>query len=204
MKTGILTTFSLIAIANCGLISYSKINVFHLRTFPKQSENLLSLGMYPSEQKKTKYLFVGAEKCASVCHNNEKMGYQFNIWNTSLHKDAFNILVSKKGKKFARQANLSENPQESRICLKCHVTGGELDSSYFSGTYKKEDGVTCEECHKQISDGKTYLPVEANCLKCHNDSLHKIPKFNFKEDSAKILHKRPKVNPPKEPFLGQF
>src|SRR5450759_2548804 len=171
MKTGIVVTFSLIAIALGSLISYNPINVFQLRTIPEKSEIPFFRGKDSKEQEKTKYLFVGAEKCASVCHNNEKMGYQFNIWNSSPHKDAFNILVSKKGRRFAKQAHLSENPQESKICLKCHVTGGELDSSYFAATYKKEDGVTCEECHKQISDGKTYLPVEADCLKCHNDSV---------------------------------
>ena len=193
MKTGIVVTFSLIAIALGSLISYNPINLYQSRTFSEQSEILIPRVNDFIEQEKTKYLYVGAEKCASVCHNNEKMGYQFNIWNSSPHKDAFNILVSKKGRRFAKQAHLSKNPQESRICLKCHVTGGELDSSYFAATYKKEDGVTCEECHKQISDGKTYLPVEADCLKCHNDSLHKTHKFNFKEDSARILHKRPKV-----------
>ncbi len=153
-------------------------------------------GEESKEQERTRYLFVGAEKCASVCHNNEKLGYQYKIWNGSSHKDAFNILDSKKGKKFAKQAHLSENPQESRVCLKCHVTGGDLDSSYFAATYKKEDGVTCEECHKNISDGKTVLPTETDCLKCHNESLHKIREFNFRKDSARILHKRPKVHLP--------
>jgi len=198
MKTGIVVTFSLIAIVLSSLISYYPINVFQLRTIPEKSEIPFFREKDSKEQEKTKYLFVGAEKCASVCHNNEKMGYQFNSWSNSTHKDAFNILVSKKGRRFAKQAHLSGNPQESRICLKCHITGGELDSSYFAATYKKEDGVTCEACHKQISDGKTYLPTEANCLECHNDSLHKTPKFNFPEESAKIVHKRPKVILPKE------
>jgi Cytochrome c554 and c-prime len=193
MKTGIVVTFSLFAIALSSLIKFNPENLYQLRTFPEKSENLLSRGKDSKEQEKTKYLFVGAEKCAGVCHNNEKMGYQFNSWSSSPHKDAFNILVSKKGKRFAKQAHLSENPQESRVCLKCHVTGGDLDSSYFSVNYKKEDGVTCEECHKKISDGKTYLPTETECLKCHNDSLHKTPKFNFQEESAKIVHNRPKV-----------
>lgn len=199
MKAGLILISSLIAISTGILIKYNKAILFQFSNYPKQPE-ILSAGRNDSkEQEKTKYLYVGAEKCASVCHNNEKMGYQFNIWNSSPHKDAFNNLDSKKGKKFAKQAHLSKNPQESRICLKCHVTGGELDSSYFAATYKKEDGVTCEECHKKISDGKTYLPVESDCLKCHNDSLHKIPKFNFIEGSAKIVHKRPKVILPKEP-----
>lgn len=193
MKTGIVVTFSLIAIALGSLISYNPINLYQITRFPEQPGILLTRGTDSKEQEKNKYQFVGAEKCASVCHNNEKMGYQYNSWNSSPHKDAFNILVSKKGKKFAKKAHLSENPQESRVCLKCHVTGGELDSSYFAATYKKEDGVNCEECHKKISDGKTYLPTETDCLKCHNDSLHKITKFNFPEGSAKIVHNRPKV-----------
>jgi hypothetical protein len=147
-------------------------------------------------QEKSKYQYVGAAKCASFCHNNEKMGFQYKIWKSSLHSGAFKILVSKRAEKYAKKAHVKENPQESSACLKCHVTGGELNTSYYTATYKKEEGVTCEACHKQKFDGKTYLPNEADCLKCHNDSLHKMHKFNFKGKCAKIAHHRPTEIPP--------
>lgn len=150
-------------------------------------------------QVKPHYQFVGAEKCASVCHNNEKMGFQYNVWKTSLHSGAFNILISKKGEKYAKKAGIKENPQESSACLRCHITGGELDSSYFTANYRREDGITCEACHKQIADGKTYLTREVDCLKCHNDSGHKMHKFKFREMSLKIAHPRPPKKSPEKP-----
>ena len=156
-----------------------------------QFEFQISEGNAPLVQENTHYMYIGAEKCASVCHNNDTMGFQYNIWIGSPHRNTYKILDSKRAESYARKANIAENPQESQTCLKCHITGGELDSSFFTATYKKEEGVTCEACHKQISDGKTYLPNEADCLRCHNNSLHKIHTFNFMEGSAKIAHPRP-------------
>ncbi|MEI6048615.1 MAG: multiheme c-type cytochrome [Bacteroidota bacterium] len=145
-----------------------------------------------SEQENKKYLYVGAEKCASVCHNNDTMGYQSDIWNNSPHRESFKILVSKRAEIYARKAHLSENPQKSQVCLRCHVTGAGLDSSFFASTYKKDDGVTCEACHKSEFISKTFLPKEADCIKCHNNSVHKTDKFNFREGCAKTAHPRPK------------
>ena len=84
------------------------------------------------------------------------------------------------------------DPEESLVCLKCHVTGGGLDSSFFAVTYRKDEGVTCEACHKGPYITKAFLPTEIDCLKCHNDSVHKISEFDFKDKSAKIAHPRPK------------
>lgn len=145
-------------------------------------------------QEKPKYHYVGMEKCASICHNNSEMGFQYNIVKSSSHSQAFKILASKKAFRYAKNANVKDNPQESSACLKCHVTGGGLDSSFFTITYKKEDGVTCEACHKGAYITKTFLPTEPDCLKCHNDSIHKMHKFNFIDKCAKIAHPRPKAN----------
>jgi len=164
-------------------------------SFPKKENGFV--------QEETKYRYVGIGKCASVCHNKEEMGFQYNIMKNGPHSQAFKILVSKKAESYARKANIAENPQESQTCLKCHTTGGDLDSSFFTATYKKEEGVTCEACHKHISDGKTYLPNEADCLQCHNNSIHKIHTFNFMEDSAKIAHPRPAEILPKDTSASQ-
>jgi hypothetical protein len=148
-----------------------------------------------SEEESSKYLYLGAEKCASVCHNNDTMGYQYNSWLGSPHREAYSVLASKKAEKYARAAKLKETPMESQACLKCHITGANLDSSYLTATYKKDDGVTCEACHKHRDDGKTYIPKEEDCLLCHNESIHKISKFSYTEGYARIAHPRAKKSP---------
>jgi hypothetical protein len=145
-----------------------------------------------SAQEKVKYRYVGMEKCASVCHNNDTMGFQYNIMKNGPHSDAYKILVSKKAVRYSKKAHLKENPQESLACLKCHVTGGDLDLSFFAATYRREEGVTCEACHKGPFITKAFIPKEADCLKCHNNSVHRISKFNFRDNCEKIAHPRPK------------
>jgi Cytochrome c554 and c-prime len=147
-------------------------------------------GFYPQER--TKYLYVGMEKCASVCHNNKEMGFQYDIVKNSHHADAFRILLTEKAVRIAKKTDISEDPAESQICLKCHVTGAGLDSTFFAATYNREDGVTCEACHKSEFNPKTVIPKEEDCLKCHNDSVHKITKFDYSENCKKIAHSRPK------------
>jgi hypothetical protein len=173
---------------SAGLTPSNKIDPLSDRNVPARVDNKeISL------QENSKYLFVGMEKCASVCHNNKEMGFQYNIVKSSPHADAFRILSSEKAKGFALNVNVNENPAESQVCLKCHITGAGLDSSFFAATYRREDGVTCEACHKGAYIKKTFLPKEADCLKCHNSSVHETPLFNFRENCAKIAHQRPKA-----------
>jgi Cytochrome c554 and c-prime len=152
---------------------------------------LLDQGTSRSTQEKPKYHFIGIEKCASVCHNNQEMGFQYNIVKSGPHSQAFIILASKKAARYAKNTNVHENPQQSQVCLKCHVTGGGLDSTFFAATYKKEDGVTCEACHKGAYITRSFLPTEIDCIKCHNNSVHNISKFDFRDKYAKIAHPRP-------------
>ncbi len=153
--------------------------------------SLLSDGDNKTPRDSGKYIYVGMEKCASVCHNNKDMGFQYDIVRSSPHANAFKILGSRKAALYAKKADIRANPDISLICLKCHETGAGLDSSFFSVTYRKEDGVTCEACHKGPYIAKTYLPKEADCLKCHNNSVHRMNKFNFKLNCKKIAHQRP-------------
>ena len=157
----------------------------------EKTANLLPYTKNNISQEKGKYLYVGMEKCASVCHNNKDMGFQYDMVKTSPHANAFQILFSKKAARYAKKADIKENPRESPVCLKCHVTGGGLDSSFFSATYRKDDGVTCEACHKGAYITKTFIPKEEDCLICHNGSVHKIHIFNFKQNCVKIAHPRP-------------
>lgn len=157
------------------------------------SDLLLPVGIKRFMQDSSKYHYVGIEKCASVCHNNEEMGFQYDIMKNGPHSQAYKILTSKKAMHYAKNAKVKVDPQESTVCLKCHVTGGGLDSSFFTVTYKQDDGVTCEACHKGPYIAKTFLPTETDCLNCHNNSFHKISDFDFKDRSAKIAHPRPKA-----------
>ena len=141
---------------------------------------------------KPRYEYIGVEECASPCHNDKKLGFQYGAWKGSAHSKAFKSLSSEKAELYAKNVNLKESSLESIECLKCHITGAELDASYFTATYKKEDGVTCEACHKRKTSKETVLPEEKDCLKCHNDSGHPVSEFNFKEWCAKIAHPRPK------------
>lgn len=195
MKTGIFIPFAITTII---LYWHSYHNPPSANFHKKKTSILFECRNFGSNiyslQEKNKYLFLGVEKCASVCHNNDTMGYQYNSWNRSPHSMAYKILDSKKAQKYAREAKIKEDPRESQTCLKCHITASGLDSSYLSATYRKDDGVTCEACHKHYYDGKTYLPKETDCLKCHKDSPHSINKFDFIEACAKIAHPRPKVN----------
>jgi hypothetical protein len=180
-------TFSLIIII--GSVQSNQAYAIH-----EKPDFLLPEGTSRFVQEKPKYHYVGIDKCASICHNNEEMGFQYNIVKSSPHSQAFKILASKRAIHYTKNAGVKENPQESSVCLKCHVTGGGLDSSFFATTYKKEDGITCEGCHKGEYITKTFLPTEIDCKKCHNNSVHKVSQFDFKEKFTKIAHPRPKHN----------
>jgi hypothetical protein len=146
-------------------------------------------------QEDSKYQYVGTEKCSSVCHNNEKMGFQYDIMKNDPHSKAYYIQDSKKGRRYAKKSDIKENPKESLVCLKCHVTGGGLNSTYYAPSYKKKEGVTCEACHKSEIVTKAFLPKENVCLDCHNNSVHKIGKFDFADKYAKITpHPRKKLS----------
>jgi hypothetical protein len=184
-NAGLLSVFSWIIFT--GLIQFQQ-NLL----VSEKSYGLLYADTCFSTQEKVKYHYVGMEKCASACHNNGKMGFQYNIMKNGPHSNAFNILVSDNGVRKAKKTGVKGNPQESNICLKCHVTGGGLDSSFFEPTYRIEDGVTCEACHKGAFITKAFIPKEVDCLNCHNDSVHRMPHFNFKKSCEKIAHPRPK------------
>jgi ferredoxin len=157
------------------------------------SDLLMPLEIKRFMQDNPKYQYVGIEKCASACHNNAEMGFQYNITKNGPHSQAYKILASKKAIHYAKNAKIKVDPRESTLCLRCHVTGGGLDFSFFAVTYKQDDGVTCEACHKGPYITKSFLPTETDCLKCHNKSVHKISDFDFKSKSAKIAHPRPKT-----------
>jgi hypothetical protein len=141
----------------------------------------------------SRYVFVGAETCATKCHNNEEMGFQYDLWKKSSHSKAFGALSSDLALEYASKAGIQGNPSAAPACLKCHVTAAEAGPESISATYKMEDGITCEACHKGEFKPKTYLPKESDCLKCHNDSIHHVSPFDFDDRCKMISHPRPRM-----------
>jgi hypothetical protein len=167
----------------------SKIIVFSLAALTGMIIITGVSGSRPVQEKQL-YKYVGLEKCASVCHNNNELGYQYVIVKNSGHAKAYKALESKKALEYAKKANVTGNPQESSVCLKCHTTGGGYGPDSFTATYKKEDGITCEACHKSRFISETVLPKETDCRKCHDNPIHKVGEFNFRERFARIAHPR--------------
>jgi Cytochrome c554 and c-prime len=141
----------------------------------------------------TRYIYIGAEACATKCHNSDTLGYQYNTWKGSRHSKSYESLTGEKALIYCKTAGIAENPWESLTCLKCHITAAGYDLSSLGATYKKEDGVTCEGCHKSEFIPKTFLPKVEDCLKCHNNSVHEVSSFDFKQRCLKISHPRPKT-----------
>ena len=70
----------------------------------EKSDFLLPEGGSRFVQEKSKYCYIGAEKCASVCHNNEEMGFQYNIWKESRHSKSYLSLASDRALRYAKNA----------------------------------------------------------------------------------------------------
>jgi hypothetical protein len=144
-------------------------------------------------QDTTRYIYIGAEACAGKCHNNVELGFQYDNWKNSRHSKSYESLSTEKALVYCKEAGITEKPWETLTCLKCHITAAGYDLSSIGPTYKKEDGVTCESCHKAEFIHKTFLPKEADCLICHNNSVHEGSPFDFNERCLKISHPRPKT-----------
>lgn len=131
--------------------------------------------------------FVPANQC-KLCHNKPAEGAQWTKWKAMKHSDAFKVLSSDRALEVAKKAGLDTPPSESSECLKCHVTGYDVETKTLAKKMKMADGVQCDTCHGRGSghmiDGKALrmdkdaaIDVMANllrpdvntCMKCHND-----------------------------------
>ena len=102
----------------------------------------------------TQHAFVGAETCG-MCHKTEKQGKQLDIWKASPHAKAFETLKTEKADKIAAEKGFTTKAAETEACLKCHVTGYNVDASLKGSKFKMEDGVQCETCHGAGADYKS-------------------------------------------------
>jgi hypothetical protein len=164
-----------------------------LKSFSRHGGNLPAAMTGSQGEDTTRYVYLGAEACAAKCHNSEELGYQYESWKNSRHSRSWESLSTEKALGYSKKSGLTEKPDGSLTCLKCHITAAGYDPASLSATYKKEDGITCEACHKGEFTRKTFVPAEADCLKCHNNSVHEVSPFDFYERCLKIAHPRSKT-----------
>ena len=132
----------------------------------------------------TDFSYIGVQDCA-MCHKTEKQGLQLSIWQDSKHAKAYETLKTEKADQIAKDKGFSTPAVETADCLKCHVTGFDIDASLLGAKFKIEDGVQCETCHgpgshykpisimkdrqKSIENGLIYHEnLDDFCVGCHN------------------------------------
>jgi hypothetical protein len=151
--------------------------------------------------------YVGVKTCG-MCHKKESVGQQLKIWQESKHAQAYKTLQTQEADKIAKDKGFKTKAAETPECLKCHVSGYDVDPSLLGKKFKKEDGVQCETCHgpgskyksKKVMEDKklavekglmVYDNIETLCVKCHNEESPVFKGFNFEERWAKIKHNIP-------------
>jgi Cytochrome c554 and c-prime len=154
--------------------------------------------------------FIGVESCG-MCHKTEKQGSQLSIWQNSAHSKAFETLNTDTANQIAVAKGFNEPAAKTWECLKCHVTGYNLDATMLGKKFKIEDGVQCETCHGAGSAYKDMkvmkdriLSIEKGlivhdnledfCISCHNNESPTFVKFDFNEAWDKTKHDVPKEN----------
>ena len=154
------------------------------------------------------HTYVGVESCG-MCHKTEKQGSQYSIWQNSAHSKAFETLKTDTANQIAKAKGFSKTAVETWECLKCHVTGYNLDAAMLGKKFKVEDGVQCETCHgagsaykdmnvmkdKKIAIEKGLIvheKFEELCVSCHNSESPTFVKMDFNEAWKKIKHDVPK------------
>ena len=126
--------------------------------------------------------FVGTETCG-MCHKSEKQGEQIDIWKTSAHSKAYETLKTAEADSIAKAKGLSTNAILSEACLKCHVSGYNINASLKTAKFKMEDGVQCETCHGAGADFKNLKVMKDQ--KVAEKSFQKIDLFFQMENRFK-------------------
>ena len=165
---------------------------------------LLAASLVQAEEAKD---FIGHDQC-KVCHNKKPEGAQWDVWKAMKHANAFEALKSDAAKKIGEERGLAKPPHEAPECVKCHVTGYDLEKMEVPAKIKMADGVQCETCHgagaAHVADGRDVMfkkktadeidwtahlkkVEEATCLACHNEeSPTWNPEQFTREDGTKV------------------
>jgi len=145
--------------------------------------------------------YVGAAVCRG-CHRGAEHGHQDVKWLRSRHAHAYWRLAADWALFLARlrphNADVTD-PRRDERCLLCHVAGAQNPDSLYAGTYRLEEGVSCEACHgpgseyvdpEVMADRASFLaaggvvPDERTCRGCHRAD----DPFDFAGMWAKIAH----------------
>jgi len=144
--------------------------------------------------------YIGARACGQ-CHKGPQMGYAYSKWRSGPHARAYAVLATEKASKIAAEQGLTEPPQRSPACLKCHATPGHDIAGGLNGGFEVYEGVGCEACHgpgseyaveavmhdKHAAHAAGLQPVNRQtCIRCHQDS-HDKP-FDYDSAVKKIAH----------------
>jgi len=155
-------------------------------------------------------VYVGGGVCAS-CHQGAGMLHQFSLWLASGHARAFAVLAKPEAKKIAELSGITQEPQESPMCLGCHTTGAHVEQWEKDETFSTLDGVQCEKCHgpgSEYMDERIMMDAEASkkaglviptvrdCMGCHQAkgshvAVHNLPALDMAEAMAQIAHPTP-------------
>lgn len=156
-----------------------------------------------------KYSFIGADACG-MCHKTEKQGEQLDIWKQSKHSQAFKTLQTKEADEIAKGLGHTTPAAETQACLKCHVSGNDVDKSLLGAKFKIEEGVQCETCHgpgsaykdmkvmksreESVAKGLVvHDKIENFCVSCHNSESPTFKEINIAEAWETIKHDVPKA-----------
>lgn len=171
----------------------------------------LGLGL---QQDTPKPKFIGVRSC--TCHNMASRGKQVDVWQKTMHANAYIALTSEEANKIAKEKGIEVPAAEAKECLCCHVTGYGEPEERFDEKYSKEEGVTCETCHGAASEWRplhskkdkladaieaglvfTKLNensksiIEERCKSCHNEKSPTYKEFKLDEFWPKIAHPVP-------------
>ena len=139
-----------------------------------------------------------------MCHQTDKQGKQFDIWQKSKHAEAYKTLTEAKAADIAKAKGLKTAANESPECLECHAITEDPKLT--------PDGVQCESCHGPgsayknmavmkdkekaiaagLTDFKDQAAIEKTCKRCHNEKSPSYKPFKFDEMWPKIKHLIPK------------
>jgi len=186
---------------------YPTLAVLFLLPLMLYSGNVLSNKQNITLPDDVKHAYVGVETCG-MCHKSAQQGEQLNIWKKSAHALAYLALQTPKADSIALTKGFTTKAAETEACLKCHVSGYNIDKELVKAKFKMEDGVQCETCHGAGNDYKSpsimkdkekavanglIVPAdrEAFCKGCHNTESPTFISFNFADQWAKIKHYKP-------------
>jgi len=168
---------------------------------------VLFVSFLNGQTEKKPHGFVGVTTC-KMCHNSEKAGKQFDIWSNSKHAQAYKTLQTKEADEIAAKKGFKTPAAKTEACLKCHVSGYNVEAALLGAKFKVEDGVQCETCHGAGSDYKDMkvmknredaiskgliLPTDGEkfCETCHNSESPSFKGFKYEEMWSKIKHSTP-------------